>query len=362
MATVFSQQGNTFLFREKEAMMLTEQLPSQTMAVRWNDTFKYYFLEITDGFKLPAKRYGDNDQMADRVLNTFAKRAKATGMLLAGEKGSGKSLLAKTVAVKALEKGMPVLLVNENHTGPEFFKTIQSIEQPAIVLFDEFEKIYDRDAQKEVLTLLDGMFPSNKLYIFTVNDKWAIDPNMHNRPGRIFYAIDYAGLSAEFIREYCNDNLKNKKRIDSVVKLGGVFTNFNFDMLQALVEEMNRYNESAAEALKYLNIKAEHEDMCSYDYKVQVPGKPDDFVISDDDEFRGVPLARGARVSVRVYNKKPDSKGANYDYLSCMFEPSHMVSVDPGGKKLVFVNDKNEQLTLTRKTRDQFGLSKFVDY
>ncbi|HRZ82907.1 MAG TPA: hypothetical protein P5069_10620, partial [Candidatus Hydrogenedentes bacterium] len=45
----------------------------------------------------------------------------------------------------------------------EAFNTfMQAIEQPLVVLFDEFEKVYDDQEQQALLTLLDGVYPSNK--------------------------------------------------------------------------------------------------------------------------------------------------------------------------------------------------------
>jgi hypothetical protein len=55
--------------------------------------------------------------------------------------------------------------------------------------------------QDAILTLLDGTYPSNILFLLTVNDKHKITTNMRNRPGRIYYTLDFAGLTPEFIRE-----------------------------------------------------------------------------------------------------------------------------------------------------------------
>jgi hypothetical protein len=78
---------------------------------------------------------------------------------------------------------------------------------------------------------------------------------MINRPGRFFYSLDYKGLDNEFIIDYCKVNLINASNTESVCKAGALFSKFNFDMLQAIVEEMNRYNETAAEVIKFLNAK-----------------------------------------------------------------------------------------------------------
>jgi SpoVK/Ycf46/Vps4 family AAA+-type ATPase len=145
---------------------------------------------------------------------------------------------------------------------------IQSIEQPCIVFFDEFEKVYDREDQERLLTLLDGIFTSKKLFMLTSNDKWRVDDHMRNRPGRIFYMVEFKGLDENFIREYCNDNLANKAHIDSIVNIASVFASFNFDMLKAVVEEMNRYNETPQEAMRILNVRTEFDGGTAYSVEV----------------------------------------------------------------------------------------------
>ena len=86
--------------------------------------------------------------MAERVLSTFESRPAATGILLEGEKGSGKSMLLKLLSINARKAGMPTIVINSPFCGDGFNTFIQSISQPAIIAFDEFEKIYNRDDQE----------------------------------------------------------------------------------------------------------------------------------------------------------------------------------------------------------------------
>lgn len=220
-----------------------------------------FYFERVDPFIMPPKLYGAvTYKMTDRMLETFLNRTGSTGVVLSGEKGSGKSLLVKYTANTAVTQGIPVIIISSPFTGDAFNSLIQNIKQPAVLLFDEFEKVYTAEQQEQLLTLLDGMFTSQKLILFTTNDKWRIDRHMRNRPGRIFYMADFHGVEETFIREYCEDNLRNKKYIESVVRISTQFSAFNFDMLKSLVEEMNRYNESPGEALELLNIRPEYEE------------------------------------------------------------------------------------------------------
>src|SRR5208337_1938489 len=127
-------------------------------------------------------------------------------------------------------------------------------------LFDEFEKVYhEKERQEAILTLLDGTFQTKKLFVMTVNNKFEVNANMLNRPGRIYYHYEFDGLDAEFIREYANEQLSDDllKYIEQLVHVAGIFWKFNFDMLKAIIEEMNRYSESPEEVMKYLNTKPE---------------------------------------------------------------------------------------------------------
>ena len=63
-------------------------------------------------------------------------------VLLAGEKGSGKTLLTKYISMEVAKQGIPTIVINQALHGERFNTFIQAIEQPCVILFDEFEKIY----------------------------------------------------------------------------------------------------------------------------------------------------------------------------------------------------------------------------
>jgi hypothetical protein len=354
MPTLFSIQGSTISLRDPETLNLHDKLPPEVFTVREHPLTGELLLERIENFTIPAKRYGHNDKYAERILYSYEARAAATGVLLCGEKGSGKSLLAKTLACKAQEKGLPTIVINVPRTGDAFFNMLQRIEQPGIILFDEFEKVYDAEKQKEVLTLLDGIYPSNKLYIFTVNDKWKLDVNMRNRPGRIFYSIDYKSIEEQFIREYCEDNLNDKTQVEHIVRIKTLFSAFNFDMLQALVEEMNRFKEDPFEAIRLLNIKPEYEDANTYNVVITVDGHPDTH-ISCERDFVGKPL--GDRFKIYYHRFKrldlpKDHEDNESDWLTAEFTPTDLVATSKDGRTFLFKNSRGENIKLTAKERE----------
>lgn len=276
--TYFMKSGTTFRVTTPESLDLHEELPVGTYAVEQNPITGEFYLDRIKDLEVKGKIYGDAERLTERILSTFLQRPNSTGVLLSGEKGSGKTLQAKLLSRDARERlRVPTLVVNRPYRGDGFNQFMQMIDQPVVVLFDEFEKVYAREEQEAMLTLLDGVYPSKKLFVLTCNDKYRINEQMKNRPGRLYYRVQYTGLEDAFIREYAEDTLKDasQKNIDDIVTISSVFASFNFDMLQALVEEMNRYGEDAKTANKYLNARPDDDDLdVTYNAELFVNGEP----------------------------------------------------------------------------------------
>jgi hypothetical protein len=367
----FLRAGNTFRVASEEAMDLSKTLPVGNYTVKYNQMADQFFLEMVDAFPQITKLYGDTTRHADRILRTFMDRTISTGVMLNGEKGSGKTLLAKTLSIEGAKMGIPTIIINAPWTGDGFNKFMQDIEQPCIILFDEFEKVYDNDDQEKALTLLDGVFPSRKLFVITCNDKWRVNEHMRNRPGRIYYMLDFKGLTPDFIREYCEDVLLNKSHIDKIVDLAALFEQFNFDMLKALVEEMNRYDETPQDALKMLNAKPEFNNGGKFETQLIVNGEP----VKERNvrtEWNGNPL--NGSITFGWYSKTDYNfgGGANDEdfvavtsadeddefYNEITFTPNNIVKVDANDGKFTY-QQGNVFCILTRKKEQGYNYLAF---
>ena len=328
-------------------MDLVDVLPAGNYVVK-QDMFKNFFLEQIDSFELPSKLYGQTLRHTQRILRTFQDRAVSTGIMLTGEKGSGKTLLAKNISAEAAAQGIPTIVINAAWCGDAFNALIQSIEQPTVILFDEFEKVYDKDDQEQILTLLDGVFPSKKLFVLTCNDKWRVDQHMRNRPGRIFYMLDFRGLDEGFIREYCTDNLLNQTYIDQICKISTMFDEFNFDMLKALVEDMNRFNESPQQCLELLNAKPEFAGKSSFRVNLYIDNQPVEGEFLDDSEWEGNPMQQPLGIGYYVIDHTVDEEDGNRDYQVQRFDAGDIKSIDSRGDKFTLINESGARAVLTK--------------
>ena len=365
-----NMKENQVLYKHEDMYILgndrpnsrTKKLPVGTYLMGASMELGLFLKQVPD-FELPEKLYGDIKQKAGRILDTYEDRPRTTGVLLSGEKGSGKTLLTKTISRLAQERGLPTILVNNDFSGDSFNLFLQEIGE-CVLLFDEFEKIYDKDSQQALLTLLDGIFTTKKLILLTTNSYVGINEHFHNRPGRIFYNLEFNGLGHDFIMEYGAEKLANKQHISNLGVVASMVNPMSFDILQAIIEESNRYNESPVKALEMLNVKMNQSFAEPFILKVEnKEGAKNPFVKldsdDDDDKTLRVNPFRPFHFSYYTSAKKTKKNPSGLQYNEAYITTENLKVFD--GLKGVYVYENDDfTITLKRKPFDtRTGFSKF---
>lgn len=253
------QTGNTFEIYD-DSLRVFDTLPPNTYTVCFHKLKGFYLekrYEISAGSE---KIYGVHNEKSEKVLESFSLFKRNLGVILSGDKGIGKSLFTRLLAQKAVERGMPVLIVNEYIPGIASY--LDSIRQEIMVLFDEYDKTFggiiqengSANPQTELLGLFDGIASGKKLFVITCNDLNKISDYLVNRPGRFHYHFRFEYPTSVEIREYLMDNIPKEMygQIDDVIRFGRMF-DLNYDCLRSISFEIS-CGRSFSEAIKDLNI------------------------------------------------------------------------------------------------------------
>lgn len=269
-----------------------------------------YYLKPVKEPEVPAKIYGDAKMLVDRFMRSYVDRMKtnqSTGVMLSGLKGSGKTLTGVLLGQEMIKRGGITILINRNYTGDDFVSFLQSITQEALVLFDEFEKVYTYGTQKKILTLFSGVNSAKKLFCLMVNDRNAVEENMNDRPDRLRYNIYFSDMSQKSIGEYLVDHkvVDYDKSLEQFQNLRDAGAVLSFDMVRAIVEEMERFNEDVYTASQFIIApKVKERDK----FKMVVEGGPIEFEL-DDINYTQEQLMMGPKLSFVFNTPSPDEDG-----------------------------------------------------
>lgn len=256
--------GNSYqLFNDH--LKTYNKLPAQAYTVSFSPQSGYSLVSYGE-IKIDEKVYGVHTEKVDKVLKNFNLFNRNLGVILSGDKGIGKSLFAKLLSIKAIEAGYPLIIVEGAIPGIASY--LNSIEQEVVVLFDEFDKTFTNDGnrdnmqdpQTDLLTLFDGLGQGKKLFVVTCNDLTKLNSFLVNRPGRFHYHFRFEHPNAEQVREYLVDKIPNieESEIQAVITFSRKVA-LNYDCLRAIAFELSTglKFEDAIKDLNILNIQNE---------------------------------------------------------------------------------------------------------
>jgi hypothetical protein len=237
-----------------------DYLPPKVYAVQFSQFSGFYLTVVKDRLQIPEKIYGTARGRVEKCITTYKDRPMSTGILLTGDKGTGKTLFTSLLANSVIDSlRLPVILVRDAHAGDQFDQFVQSLGECCLV-FDEFGKMYtsskhqDGTHQDSLLSLMDGVDKTKRLIIMTENSEMDISDFMLNRPSRIYYHFRYRKLDEASIKGYCADHGVSATTIKDIIDLSRRSKIFSFDMLQSIVEEHLRFEAPVDEIIDELNI------------------------------------------------------------------------------------------------------------
>ena len=211
-----------------------------------------------DVFEDVFKSYGKLPALREKFKNEV-KFYDKLGILLLGEKGSGKSLLAKQICN---DSELPIIIVKECFEGSELSDILNNIPNKFILFIDEFEKLFstnDRDKndpQDKFLSILDGNDTSKFISLLTANDESKINSYFKNRTKRIKYFIEFDVLNKQDVEEVLVDMNISKEIQNKIINIHRIVGELNYDVLIEIIQEFRRYPYySLNDILYFLNIE-----------------------------------------------------------------------------------------------------------
>lgn len=250
---------------------------------------EYGFQPLPD-LSIPENIINQDDQL-NKVISTYTRLGKQMGVLFSGISGSGKTVLAKRIAMECVDKGkMPVIIITSETVG-DLPLVLSIIKQPCVFFLDEFEKMFEKARdQNFLLTILDGINQYNHLFLMTCNESDNINGYMLRRPSRIRYHFKFDRVPTAIVDEIINRNYV--PAVDSFVDTLRIICDnirsLSYDLLFEIIREGNLYpNVNPMEFTKDLSIPSLSVGFREHDYFAVIGGKEYKLNENTEIEFKG---------------------------------------------------------------------------
>lgn len=248
----FIKVGNNILPKPKGADY--ELINGGIYDLKW-DRYEGRAIFTENGkLNLPDKVYELEEDITfkTRVLNNFNKNDKSIGIMLAGTKGTGKTMLTKVIAK---ESNLPIIIVDSQYPANRLVTFFKQFTTPVCIIFDEIEKNFDTSS---MLDFLDGVEKTTKkLVLMTCNNLNKVSEYLQDRCSRVRYIRKYTPTdNLAFLPMLIEDKqIKNAKKVEEFIKTK--FKLPSIDNINAFLNEIKELEDedlSLDDIIKYMNI------------------------------------------------------------------------------------------------------------
>ena len=270
MSKIFLQRGSRFSLVD-DNFDKYPVLEKGLYDLRFNMEDGIYLEKTGESFEFNYKLYGLDNTFISHVLNTYKKSKvkKNMGVLLNGERGTGKTVCAKYLANQL---DLPIIMISNDCPGLNNF--ISSVKQDVVFFFDEFEKNFKRGSDEydenqsgeSLLSIMDGVYNTgfSHIFILTTNEL-RINKNFLSRPSRIRYLKTFNPvMSKELLGEIADDFLKDSSRKQDLINFVSTLEFASIDIVKRIIEEINMHDCSIDEFKNFFNVSISEYTYCHW--------------------------------------------------------------------------------------------------